>query len=54
MNCPMMLSAVYGRKVILLIDEYDIPLAKASEKDTAENHFYNKMLDQKEALVRKG
>ncbi len=54
MNCPMMLSAVYGRKVMLFIDEYDIPLAKAGEKDTTENHFYNKMLDQKEALVRKG
>ena len=40
-----MMSAVYGKKVILLIDEYDVPLAKASEKDTAENHFYNKMLD---------
>ena len=40
-----MLSVVYGKKVILLIDEYDVPLAKASEKDTAENHFYNKMLD---------
>ena len=49
-----MLNAVYGRKVILIIDEYDIPLSKASEKDTAEDHFYNKMLDQKEALVRKG
>ena len=40
-----MMSSVYGKKVILLIDEYDVPLAKASEKDTAENHFYNKMLD---------
>lgn len=40
-----MMSAVCGKKVILLIDEYDVPLAKASEKDTAENHFYNKMLD---------
>ena len=40
-----MLNAVYGRKVILLIDEYDVPLAKASEKDTARNGFYSKMLD---------
>ena len=40
-----MLNAVYGRKVILLIDEYDVPLAKASERNTAENHFYSKMLD---------
>ncbi len=40
-----MLNAVYGRKAILLIDEYDVPLAKASEKDTAENRFYTQMLD---------
>lgn len=40
-----MLNAVYGKKVILLIDEYDVPLAKASEKDTAKNGYYSKMLD---------
>ena len=40
-----MLHAVYGRKVILLIDEYDVPLAKANEKDDGENHFYSSMLD---------
>lgn len=40
-----MMQAVYGRQVILLIDEYDVPLAKASEKDTAENKFYPTMLD---------
>lgn len=40
-----MMQAAYGRKVILLIDEYDAPLAKASEKDTAENLFYSSMLD---------
>ena len=40
-----MMSAVYGKKVILLIDEYDVPLAKANEKDTASNGFYPKMLD---------
>ncbi len=40
-----MLSAIYGKQVILLIDEYDVPLAKASEKDTAKNHYYTKMLD---------
>ncbi|MBR1701695.1 MAG: AAA family ATPase [Lachnospiraceae bacterium] len=40
-----MLNAVYGKPVILLIDEYDVPLAKASEKDTAENKYYSKMLD---------
>ena len=26
-----MMNAVYGKPVILLIDEYDVPLAKASE-----------------------
>ena len=40
-----MMNAVYGKKVILLIDEYDVPLAKASEKDTAKNQYYSRMLD---------
>ena len=40
-----MMNAVYGKNVILLIDEYDVPLAKASEKDTAKNGYYSKMLD---------
>ena len=40
-----MMSIVYGKKVILLIDEYDVPLAKASEKDTSKNGYYFKMLD---------
>ena len=40
-----MMNAVYGKKVILLIDEYDVPLAKASEKDTAKNSYYSEMLD---------
>ena len=35
-----MLYAVYGRPVILLIDEYDVPLAKAHE-----NHYYRQILD---------
>ncbi len=40
-----MMHAVYGEKVILLIDEYDVPLAKASEKDTKKNRYYSSMLD---------
>ena len=40
-----MMKAVYGKKAILLIDEYDVPLAKASEKDTAKNGYYSRMLD---------
>ncbi|MBQ9199860.1 MAG: AAA family ATPase [Lachnospiraceae bacterium] len=40
-----MMNDVYGKKVILLIDEYDVPLAKASEKDATKNGYYSKMLD---------
>ncbi len=40
-----MMHAVYGKKVILLIDEYDVPLTKASEKDAKINQYYSAMLD---------
>ena len=40
-----MMYAVYGKPVILLIDEYDVPLSKASEKNTAQNRYYEQMLD---------
>lgn len=40
-----MMAAVYEKPVILLIDEYDVPLAKASERNTDENQYYAKMLD---------
>ena len=40
-----MMHDVYGREVILFIDEYDVPLAKAGERDTAENKMYSSMLD---------
>lgn len=40
-----MMAAHYGKPAILLIDEYDVPLAKASERDTSENGYYRKMLD---------
>ena len=40
-----MMAAVYEKPVILLIDEYDVPLAKASEQNTEENRYYVKMLD---------
>ncbi|MBR2260047.1 MAG: AAA family ATPase [Blautia sp.] len=40
-----MMNAVYARPVILLIDEYDVPLAKAGEKNTAQNRYYMQMLD---------
>ena len=35
-----MMKAHYGREVILLVDEYDVPLAKASD-----NGYYEKMLN---------
>lgn len=35
-----MMYAHYGKSVILLVDEYDVPLAKANEAG-----YYNKMLD---------
>ncbi len=38
-----MMKAVYGKPVILLIDEYDVPLAKAEE--TKNKVFYRQMLD---------
>ena len=40
-----MMYAVYDKEVILLIDEYDVPLAKAGEKDDRENGFYSSMMD---------
>ena len=41
-----MLYAHYGRKVILLIDEYDVPMAKASEKG-----YYPEMLDMMKGIL---
>ena len=35
-----MMHAVYGKPVILLIDEYDVPLAKARD-----NGFFQEMLN---------
>ncbi|SKB66198.1 PD-(D/E)XK nuclease superfamily protein [Lachnospiraceae bacterium] len=40
-----MLNNIHGKKVILLIDEYDVPLACASEKNSKENRYYARMLD---------
>ncbi len=41
-----MLYEHYNRKVILLIDEYDVPMAKASEKG-----YYAEMLDVMKAML---
>ena len=46
-----MMSAVYGKPVILLIDEYDVPLSKASEKNTEENRYYEQMLDMIKGML---
>ena len=40
-----MMYAAFGKPVILLIDEYDVPLAEASEKNTEDNQYYEKMLE---------
>lgn len=42
--CRMM-AAHYGKPVILLIDEYDVPLAKANEEKEAGKRYYGEMLD---------
>ncbi|MCR5295022.1 MAG: AAA family ATPase [Lachnospiraceae bacterium] len=39
-----MMHTVCGRKVILLLDEYDVPLARASEENSAENQYYSSPL----------
>lgn len=38
-----MMKAVHGKPVILLIDEYDVPLAKAEA--AKDKKFYRQMLD---------
>ncbi len=40
-----MMASHFGKPVILLIDEYDVPLAKASELSTEASGVYQKMLD---------
>lgn len=43
-----MLSTHYGKKTILLVDEYDVPLAKAND-----NGYYRKMLTVIKAMLGK-
>ena len=40
-----MMHAHFGKPVILLIDEYDVPLAKANEEKAAGERYYEQMLD---------
>ena len=42
-----MMNAHYGKPVILLLDEYDVPLAKASS-----NGYYKEMLDVMKGLMQ--
>ena len=46
-----MMYTVYGKPVILLIDEYDVPLAKADEKNTIQNRYYEQMLDVMKGML---
>ena len=39
------MHAHFGKKVILLIDEYDVPLTKASEGKAGGERYYGQMLD---------
>ena len=40
-----MMNAHFGRRVILLIDEYDVPLAKAIERKEAGECYYPQMME---------
>ena len=48
-NCLLtltrMMHAHYGKPAILLIDEYDVPLAKANEEKECGERYYPQMLD---------
>ena len=45
LTITQMLHAHYGKTVILLIDEYDVPLAKANEPKECGERYYPRMLD---------
>lgn len=47
LKLTQLMAAHYGKPVILLIDEYDVPLAKASEKD-----YYPQMLDMVKGIMQ--
>lgn len=46
-NLIKMLQIYYGRPIILLMDEYDVPLAKASD-----NGYYREMLDVMKGIMQ--
>ena len=45
LSLTRMMSVHYGKPVILLIDEYDVPLAKANEEKEKGDRYYAEMLD---------
>lgn len=47
LSLSKILTAYYDKPVILLIDEYDVPLAKASEKN-----YYPQMLDMMKGILQ--
>lgn len=42
-----LLRAYYGKQVILLMDEYEVPVAKANQ-----NGYYNEMLDMMKSMMQ--
>lgn len=46
-----MMAAHYGKPVILLIDEYDVPLAKANEEKEGGERYYPQMLEAIRGLL---
>lgn len=46
-----MMHAHYDKPVIFLLDEYDVPLAKAHDADKAKKDYYPKMLDVARGLM---
>ena len=47
LNLTKMMQTYYGKPVILLIDEYDVPLTKASD-----NGYYREMLDVMKGIMQ--
>ena len=47
LNLTRMMQTYYGKPVILLIDEYDVPLTKASD-----NGYYREMLDVMKGIMQ--
>lgn len=46
-----MMHMHYGKPVILLLDEYDVPMAKASRSYNGQKEYYNEMLDIMSPLI---